>query len=415
MNIFVQENTKLRRELGAKEVHMSTIRSTLEKVLKNDADFCVADVYADDSDVINDDNELVEMVNSILCQFAKSKQRHLKDIQNCLVEMTDLQKKKTSYKKLGLKMKDKVKVLEDQNEDLQSKLDEKNRQLEHEIAEKNSTKSELENNIRAKEEQISSMTEQFRTKHEQFQLQINQLKGGIETKLQVVKNDKNRLAEIQVKLRAEVSHLEVENKQLKFVEMNLRNEVTLLEAKVMDDKLNVKVKVLEDQIENKDKEIDELKQKIELESEKLNAGFKREKMELEKMSSALEKEVKMKEKAIHGLQLQLSNQKWQRDDNADPTEKTRKSDNNEIAKLKSELKEKNFILEVLQRDQSAIQERSKCLSEALKQKDAAHHKAMTQHKLSLEAMKEQVISRQDFKAYLPWEAFHFYTLTIFSF
>ena len=259
------------------------------------------------------------------------------------------------------------------------------------------------------------MTEQFRTKHEQFQLQINQLKGGIETKLQVVKNDKNRLAEIQVKLRAEVSHLEVENKQLKFVEMNLRNEVTLLEAKVMDDKLNVKVKVLEDQIENKDKEIDELKQKIELESEKLNAGFKREKMELEKMSSALEKEVKMKEKAIHGLQLQLSNQKWQRDDNADPTEKTRKSDNNEIAKLKSELKEKNFILEVLQRDQSAIQERSKCLSEALKQKDAAHHKAMTQHKLSLEAMKEQVISRQDFKAYLPWEAFHFYTLTIFSF
>ena len=64
--------------MGVKEEHMSTIRSTLEKVLKNDADFCVADVYADDSDVINDDNELVEMVNSICQEQAEAFKRHPK-------------------------------------------------------------------------------------------------------------------------------------------------------------------------------------------------------------------------------------------------------------------------------------------------------------------------------------------------
>jgi len=72
----LQENKKLQRELEVKEDHLSSIRSTVQAILKNDTDFCGNDDNVD----VDGDEDLVQMVNSVLCQFGKSKQRHLKDV-----------------------------------------------------------------------------------------------------------------------------------------------------------------------------------------------------------------------------------------------------------------------------------------------------------------------------------------------
>ena len=94
----------LKRDLEIKKNHLSSIQSTLENILKNDTIFCGNEANAGDCDVI-DDNDLVDIVNSILCQFGKSKEIHFEDIQKCLDEMTGLQKKKKKYNQFGLKMK----------------------------------------------------------------------------------------------------------------------------------------------------------------------------------------------------------------------------------------------------------------------------------------------------------------------
>ena len=390
----------LKRDLEIKKNHLSSIQSILENILKNDTIFCGNEANAGDCDVI-DDNDLVDIVNSILCQFGKSKEIHFEDIQKCLDEMTGLQKKKKKYKQFGLKMKEKVKILEEQNEDQRSKFEEKNSQLEHEIAEKNSTKFKLESTIKAKDTKILKMNEQMRTKHEEFQQQLDQLKGKIETKVKVVTNDKHQLLEITKELQAKVSDFEAENKHLKFVEINLRNEITLLEAKMMDNKFNVKVKVLEDRVESKDKEILKLKKQNEWESQQLNDRFRREKMELENTKSALERKVTIKAKIIHNLQLKISDQERQRESN-DLNEKTRKSYDCEMSKLRSELKGKKSILEVLRRSNFAIKEKYKNLSEELKQKEVAHRKAMIQHKSSLDMMKGQVNNCPKILLYLSY-------------
>ena len=112
---------------------------------------------------------------------------------------------------------------------------------------------------------------------------------------------------------------------------------------MMDNKFNVKVKVLEDRVESKDKEILKLKKQNEWESQQLNDRFRREKMELEKTKSALERKVTIKAKIIHNLQLKISDQERQRESN-DLNEKTRKSYDCEMSKLRSELKGKKSMI-----------------------------------------------------------------------
>ena len=170
---------------------------------------------------------------------------------------------------------------------------------------------------------------------------------------------------------------------------------------MMDNKFNVKVKVLEDRVESKDKEILKLKKQNEWESQQLNDRFRREKMELEKTKSALERKVTIKAKIIHNLQLKISDQERQRESN-DLNEKTRKSYDCEMSKLRSELKGKKSILEVLRRSNFAIKEKYKNLSEELKQKEVAHRKAMIQHKSSLDMMKGQVNNCPKILLYLSY-------------
>ena len=279
-------------------------------------------------------------------------------------------------------MKEKVKLLETENRDLKVKFEEKSVQLEQEIADKNGTRSDLEGVINAKDKQILKLTEQMKAKHEEFQKHIDLLKIGIEKKFEGVKRDRNQLAELKIELEAKITGLEDENKHLKIVEMNLKNEVELLESKLTDNKLKVKVKVLEEQVENNNKEIEELKQMNEKESKRLNLKFKREKTELEKMKTSLEKEVKIKSKAVEDLQQEVSELKCQID-GANSMQKMAQCDGNEISNLQSELKEKNSILEVVQRSNFLIEARSKNLT-------AVHRKAMSQYKMSLDMMKEKV-------------------------
>ena len=55
----VQEKKKTQRELDSMQEHLSSIRSTVARILKRDAEFCGSAV---DNDIINNE-DLVEMVN----------------------------------------------------------------------------------------------------------------------------------------------------------------------------------------------------------------------------------------------------------------------------------------------------------------------------------------------------------------
>jgi len=317
---------------------LSNMRSMLELILRNDAEFCGSDVTPEDK-VIDDEN-LVEMVNSILYQFGRSKQRHLKDVQHCLAEMEDLQKKKVFYKKLWLKMKEKNKVLVEENEELKAKLNEQAGQLQKETEENNNLKEEklkLEGAIGAKDKQILKLTEQFKTKHKEFQKKIDQLREGIEEKFEVVQKDKNKLAKQEAELRERLAMLEAENQDLKLAETNLKNDVSFLQCKISDDKLGAKVKILEGQILSKDKEIEDLKQEVKNGSKRSDDHLRRGKFEFQKMKTALEKEAAKQQSLIKDLQLRISEQQHQRDFNFN-NNSSRSSD---VAKLRSELDEKN--------------------------------------------------------------------------
>jgi len=73
--------------------------------------------------------------------------------QNCLYELGDMQKKKASYKKLGLKMKEKAKTLEDENRELKAKLEERNAEFERQTNALKAEKLELEGVVEAKDDQ----------------------------------------------------------------------------------------------------------------------------------------------------------------------------------------------------------------------------------------------------------------------
>ena len=121
---------------------------------------------------------------------------------------------------------------------------------------------------------------------------------------------------------------------------------------------------------------------MKIRTKRFNLKFKREKTELEKMKTSLEKEVKIKSKAVEDLQQEVSELKCQID-GANSMQKMAQCDANEISNLQSELKEKNSILEVVQRSNFLIEARSKNLT-------AVHRKAMSQYKMSLDMMKEKV-------------------------
>ena len=90
--------------------YFENIRKTLQTVvLKQDSELC--ENVAVESEVMLQDFEVEELVNSILIDFSDGKKQQVTDIQNCILNIKNLEGKKFSYKKTGIKLNKKVKEL----------------------------------------------------------------------------------------------------------------------------------------------------------------------------------------------------------------------------------------------------------------------------------------------------------------
>ena len=95
------EVNKLRKELVSEESmrvkadRFMALKETLKTILEKDTKFCQSDSY-DENEM--DDDQVFEVVNSILNEFSEFKEMHFTDVQNYSSQMKRLKSKKNSYK-----------------------------------------------------------------------------------------------------------------------------------------------------------------------------------------------------------------------------------------------------------------------------------------------------------------------------
>ena len=98
--------TKLRKELKTNSEkflpqaqHFRSIRAAFENVLEEDSSFCDNVCDAENFDTLND-SEIAEMITSIILESVTGKEIHFSDIEKCLSQMSSVEERKESYKKV---------------------------------------------------------------------------------------------------------------------------------------------------------------------------------------------------------------------------------------------------------------------------------------------------------------------------
>jgi chromosome segregation ATPase len=298
----VQEVKQLQREVekskscSSKVDYFEGIKHTLGIVLKQDSKF-----FGDNDlqDEFLQDQESFEMVNSILLEFSETNQLHVKDIQNCFNDLEELQRKKQSYKKLGIKFKENVNTLEEHLKKKEIQLEEKTKEIDELQSELECKNKELEDMREKKvdfekqvKEKVEELARKIKEENEKKEKQIQQLKSNIlelekevEVKDKSIEQEKSKAAQHEL----DVNELKFKNKVFKDIEKQL------IATEKFVKELNLKIEELKIEKESKAENILELKETLSA-RDSILATVQKSNLILESKLSKSCEEMKKKEK-----------------------------------------------------------------------------------------------------------------------
>ena len=279
------------------------IKDVFKQVFEKDSSFCANDSTLSDSFESLDDEEIAEMICSVIEDAVESKRLHFSDIESSLQQMAELEKRKNGYKSISKQLAQKLKS---QSDTLKSKMDEmkqvqKNEErLNVELKNKaafilsqntrlNETNKSIENIKRQKNElhaevlNLKREIENEQSKEVKYLITIAELRSECLTKGNMATHLKQKLfssemnnkdlAEMKTKLKAKMMGKDdwIEKAQARILKHEQKESLLKQEVNILKEDFNMKVSMMTAMHKSKQK------LEVELQKWKSNSGQIQEK------------------------------------------------------------------------------------------------------------------------------------------
>ena len=305
--------------------HFNVIKRVAEQVLEKDVAFCASSSLSDSSAHL-DDEELVEMICSVIEDSVESKRLHFADVESCLQRMAELENHKNGYKTVFQEMTKKVKFQNDvlagktkeikkwidMEANLKAEIRTKSQVLHNQSERLNAMqktigvyekqKSELQTEVSFLKQEVKD----HQSKEVNYLITIAELRtesavkdntaSDLKQKIVIFEKNEKDLSDLIIKLKRKVLYIIEGNKRdkLRFSEQQQRENLLKQELCILREDLNMRVSIVTS--------LQKSKQKLEIDLQKLRSNYKEIEEDFQKKEEEFVNSMQLQKKAVCNIE-----------------------------------------------------------------------------------------------------------------